>query len=103
MGNGSTKEGIIQRLDELDVEELKINIKLKKLQCKLNEMVPEEEKMEVNKDLANETIEIDKLRNQSLEDRSESEEEEESEEEDEEKERKQRKKKKKQNKRRLCN
>lgn len=55
MGNGGTKEGIIQRLDELDVEELKINIKLKKLQSKLNEMVPEEERMEVNQDLANET------------------------------------------------
>lgn len=104
MGNGSTKEGIIQRLDELDVEEIKINIKLKKLQCKLNAMVPEEEKMEVNKDLANETIEIDKLRKQPLEERSDSEEEEESEEEkDEEKERRQRKKKKKQNKRRICN
>ena len=55
MGNGGTKEGIIQRLDELDVEELKINIKLKKLQSKLNEMVPEEERMEINQDLANET------------------------------------------------
>ena len=51
MGNGGTKEGIIQRLDELDVEELKINIKLKKLQSKLNEMVPEEERMEVNHQL----------------------------------------------------
>ena len=99
MGNGNTKEGIIQRLDELDIEEIRINIKLKKLQCKLNEMVSEEEKMEVNKALANETIEIDKLRNQPLEDRSESEEE--SEEEDEEKDRRQRKKRKKQNKNRL--
>ena len=43
MGNGNTKEGIIQRLDELDIEEIRINIKLKKLQCKLNEMVSEEE------------------------------------------------------------
>ena len=103
MGNGSTKEGIIQRLDELDVEEIKINIKLKKLQCKLNAIVPEEEKMEVNKDLANETIEIDKLRKQPLEERSDSEEEESEEEEDEEKERRQRKKKKKHNKRRICN
>ena len=99
MGNGSTKEGIIRRLDELDIEEIRINIKLKKLQCKLNEMVSEEEKMEVNKALVNETIEIDKLRNQPLEDRSESEEE--SEEEDEEKDRRQRKKRKKQNKNRL--
>ena len=95
MGNGNTKEGIIQRLDELDIEEIRINIKLKKLQCKLNEMVSEEEKMEVNKALVNETIEIDKLRNQPLEDRSESEEE------DEEKDRRQRKKRKKQNKNRL--
>ena len=99
MGNGNTKEGIIQRLDELDIEEIRINIKLKKLQCKLNEMVSEEEKMEVNKALVNEAIEIDKLRNQPLEDRSESEEE--SEEEDEEKDRRQRKKRKKQNKNRL--
>ena len=102
MGNGSTKEGIIQRLDELDVEEIKINIKHKKLKCKLNAMVQKKKKMEVNKDLANETIEIDKLRKQPLEERSDSEEEESEEEEDEEKERRQRKKKKKHNKRRIC-
>ena len=35
MGNGNTKEGIILRLDELDVEELRLNIKLKELQKKL--------------------------------------------------------------------
>lgn len=64
MGNGNTKEGIILRLDELDVEELRLNIKLKELQKKLNEMVPNEEKVELNQDLQNETIEIIKLKNQ---------------------------------------
>ena len=54
MGNGNTKEGIILRLDELDVEELRLNIKLKELQKKLNEMVPNEEKVELNQDLQNE-------------------------------------------------
>ena len=66
MGNGNTKEGIILRLDELDVEELRLNIKLKELQKKLNEMVPNEEKVELNQDLKNETIEIIKLKNQKL-------------------------------------
>ena len=65
MGNGNTKEGIILRLDELDVEELRLNIKLKELQKKLNEMVPNEEKVELNQDLQNETIEIIKLKNQN--------------------------------------
>ena len=53
------------RLDELDVEELRLNIKLKELQKKLNEMVPNEEKVELNQDLQNETIEIIKLKNQN--------------------------------------
>lgn len=66
MGSGNTKEGIILRLDELDVEELRLNIKLKELQKKLNEMVPNEEKVELNQDLQNETIEIIKLKNQNL-------------------------------------
>lgn len=65
MGNGNTKEGIILRLDELDVEELRLNIKLKELQKKLNEMVPNEEKVELNQELQNETIEIIKLKNQN--------------------------------------
>ena len=30
MGNGNTKEGIIQRLDELDIEEIRINTHISK-------------------------------------------------------------------------
>ena len=51
MGAVATREEIISKLEQLDQKELDLNLKLKELQIKLNDMVPEEEKIKVNAQL----------------------------------------------------
>ena len=51
MGTVATREEIISKLEQLDQKELDLNLKLKELQIKLNDMVPEEEKIKVNAQL----------------------------------------------------
>ena len=48
MGAGATKEEIAEKLDELDKKEIEVNLKLKELQIRLNNIVPDEEKIKVN-------------------------------------------------------
>ena len=47
MGGGLTKQELVARLDALDREEIEINRELRQLQIQLNQIVPEEEKIEV--------------------------------------------------------
>lgn len=47
MGGVETKQEVIARLEELDEEEIKINRQIRDIQVKLNDIVPDEERMEV--------------------------------------------------------
>ena len=48
MGGINTKEQVVSKLKKLDKKELELNIKLRDLQLKLNQMVPEEERVRIN-------------------------------------------------------
>ena len=50
MGGISTKEEIIERLDYLDREEIKINKELRELQIELNGIVPVKDRVKVKKE-----------------------------------------------------
>ena len=58
MGGINTKEKVISKLKKLDKKELELNIKLRDLQLKLNQMVPEEERVRVNEYLGLSSKEI---------------------------------------------
>ena len=84
MGGVSTKEEIIARLDELDKKEYELNVQLRDLQLKLNELVPDEDKIKVNEKLGKkgEYPEIGMEEEEEEDETNEEEEEEESEEDD---------------------
>ena len=73
MGSSSSKQDIMKRLEELDQKELQMNLQLKKMQTKLNSMLPKNEQIKINKDLtpdskvirAYDVIELGKGRNYS--------------------------------------
>ena len=58
MGGINTKEQVVSKLKKLDKKELELNIKLRDLQLKLNQMVPEEERVRVNEYLGLSSKEI---------------------------------------------
>ena len=90
MGGVSTKEEIIARLDELDKKEYELNVQLRDLQLKLNELVPDEDKIKVNEKLGKmgEYPEIGMEEEEEEEDETNEEEEEEESEEDDKKKKK---------------
>lgn len=47
MGGGNSKDDIVARLDKLDREEDEINRELRELQLKLNQELPEDQRLEV--------------------------------------------------------
>jgi len=94
MGGVSTKEEIIARLDELDKREYELNLQLKDLQIKLNELVPDEDKIKVNEKLGKEDVPIIGMEEEE-EETDENEEEEEEEESEEDKKKKKKKNSKK--------
>ena len=58
MGGINTKEDVIIKLKKLDQKELELNLKLRDLQLKLNQMVPVEERLRVNEYLGKNKKEI---------------------------------------------
>ena len=62
MGGINTKEKVISKLKKLDKKELELNIKLRDLQLKLNQMVPEEERVRVNEYLGKTSKEIKEMK-----------------------------------------
>ena len=68
MGGGLTKQELVARLDALDREEIEINKELRTLQLQLNDIVPEDERIEVKPLSSEENVEeVDENQNEEME------------------------------------